>query len=279
MVSLAEAPKGIDISNHQGIVDFRKVKDAGYSFVFMKATEGVSYKDPYFIRNWNETKRIGMIPGTYHFARPSLNAANDEADFFMSTVLDSVELEEGDILIQDMEDSNARGDLSGWAEFFVEVVRNYAGFDPLFYSRKNYIEEHNLGTPRLGQCGLWLAQYPYTIPTNWPPVPSPWSVPAFWQYSEKGTVPGVNGNCDLNYFNGTLDRLPLYGKPKTEKEPPPPVKPEIDLEAVKAQLNILGTSVTDIEEIFTQTQKLREIINNMDDAFVEIKRLMGIPMP
>lgn len=53
--------RGIDISHHQGKIDWNKVKGEGFNFVFIKATEGGNFKDPEFDRNWKESSRIGLL--------------------------------------------------------------------------------------------------------------------------------------------------------------------------------------------------------------------------
>jgi GH25 family lysozyme M1 (1,4-beta-N-acetylmuramidase) len=60
----------------------------------------------------------------------------------------------------------------------------------------------------LGNYGLWLADWQDTLPS----APSPWSFVAIWQNTDSASVPGVSGNCDGDFFNGTRDRLVLYGK-------------------------------------------------------------------
>jgi hypothetical protein len=59
-----------------------------------------------------------------------------------------------------------------------------------------------------------------------PDPPAPWDTIAFWQYSSSGRVPGIDGDVDMNIFNGPSDRIVLYGKPGYEPAPiPEPVPP------------------------------------------------------
>src|ERR1700679_4105731 len=61
---------GIDISHYQNDVDFAKLKAAGISFVFIKATEGVDYVDPNFSTYWKAAKAFGIPRAPYHFFHP-----------------------------------------------------------------------------------------------------------------------------------------------------------------------------------------------------------------
>ncbi len=63
------AIKGIDISAHNGYVDFNAVKRAGYSFAMIKATEGATHKDKAFLQNALAARRAGLRVGAYHFFR------------------------------------------------------------------------------------------------------------------------------------------------------------------------------------------------------------------
>ncbi|MDE5811819.1 MAG: hypothetical protein K2H61_05895, partial [Muribaculaceae bacterium] len=61
--------KGIDVSAHQGEVDFERVAADGVDFVILKATEGTDFKDSRFIDNYREARRAGLKVGAYHFFR------------------------------------------------------------------------------------------------------------------------------------------------------------------------------------------------------------------
>ncbi|MBC6419743.1 MAG: hypothetical protein GDA44_13755 [Prochloron sp. SP5CPC1] len=64
---------GIDVSDFDGSVNWRKVKGAGFSFAFAKATEGRTWKATTFPRNWRQMEGAGIIRGAYHFFRPTVD--------------------------------------------------------------------------------------------------------------------------------------------------------------------------------------------------------------
>ena len=77
--------KGIDISsnNHQGeVFNFHQVRDAGYDFVYVKATQGVNYTNPYLIGDVRDAFNAGLEVGIYHFFQHGSGTPEEQADFF-----------------------------------------------------------------------------------------------------------------------------------------------------------------------------------------------------
>ena len=60
---------GIDVSKHNGDIDFNQVRDDDYQFVYIKASEGMTYKDDAFDRNYRAARKAGLKVGAYHFFR------------------------------------------------------------------------------------------------------------------------------------------------------------------------------------------------------------------
>jgi lysozyme len=221
---------GCDVSNHNGVIDWSRVAGAGYRFGCVKASEGNYYRDPYFLANWNGLKQNRLYRGAYHYGAPSSGTdPNAEADFFCGIV--APVLETGDITILDIEDPNVSpaANLLNWTLTWLRRVEANLGFKPIIYSGHYYLGPHNLeGHAELSDYGLWVASYQ----ANPPPAPAGWSFFAFWQHADDGQVPGV-GKCDLDYFMGPEDRIPLYGKPAPVVQPP---EPSIKWDSVEAAL-------------------------------------------
>lgn len=76
-------PHGIDVSHHNGYIHWGKVKHAGIKFVYIKATEGNSFRDPRFTHNYNGSRRHGILRGAYHFAQPTQSGGRKQARFFV----------------------------------------------------------------------------------------------------------------------------------------------------------------------------------------------------
>lgn len=255
----SDLPRGVDVASYQGSPDWDAVKAAGYAFAFTKVTEDDGYVNPFFARNWREIRRAGLYRGAYHFARPEGADAGQEADYFLDHVDAAGGLQTGDMLVLDLEAGT--GDLGPWVLTFLHRCEDRAGFKPLVYTGAWFSGPHNLGAyPEIGQYGLWLASYQSTMP----PAPEPWEFVAFWQFSDKGQVPGVVGNVDLNVFRGPLDRLPLYGKPGSIPGPSPePPKPEPTpgetIGGLRVAVAQLADVVCEIEDRPVRLAKAREI--------------------
>jgi lysozyme len=200
--------QGIDVSNYQGNPNWQQVAASGCQFVITKATEGIGFTDPTFAANWPGIKAAGMVRGAYHFARPDLgNTPEAEASYFLE-VIQAQGLQTGDFLALDLEVGNTN--LVGWTLTWLEQVTTAVGFQPLFYASLSFLSDYGFtNNPSMAQYGLWLADYTSAMPAT----PPTWPVIAIWQYSNAGSIPGINGNCDQDVFNGTLDELKQYGKP------------------------------------------------------------------
>lgn len=198
--------KGIDISHHnydnKSPIDFSKVKAAGYEFCFIKATEGTTFEDPYFLRSANECVKNGILWGGYHFLRAS-ESALAQAEFFMDS-FDSNSLNPTLPYVLDIEtlDGMEPADVKQNAITWLQYVQSITGKTPLIYININFTEQ--LGFPKeFKNYPLWLAEYGVLHPK----VNPPWDKWTFWQNSEDSTVSGVDGYCDTDYFDGELSDL------------------------------------------------------------------------
>lgn len=196
--------KGIDVSSHQGTIDWEKVKDAGYQFAFLKATEGIDWVDSTFAANRKGARDAGLKVGYYHYFRP-----NDTVDEQVKNFVSTVGKAEPDALrlVIDTEDPKI------WKPYSVEQrnkmivdwcqkVQKQLGVKPsvLVYGSPNFFDETLQNNAKLGKFDLWIANYNVPEPT----IPKPWSKWTYWQYSEKGKVPGIEGTgVDLDMYNGS----------------------------------------------------------------------------
>lgn len=193
----------VDISHHNGNVNFVKAKADGILGVIQKATQGQSGKDPTFKTNRTKVNDAGLMFGAYHFATGSDGLK--QAQHF----LDVVDSFENTLLVLDFEPNPTGPDMNlEEARAFVLHVKEQTGRFPGLYSG-HYIKQL-LGSNKddvLGQCWFWLAQYGPTavVPANW----STWTM---WQYTdgafgpEPHKVAGI-GRCDRDKFNGNEAQL------------------------------------------------------------------------
>lgn len=198
---------GIDVSHHQKTVDWTKVRQAGYEFAFFKATEGGDYIDAQFRTNWGAARRAGMLRGAYHFFRPK-TAVSTQVDNFVRAV---GAITSGDLPpVLDIEDPSLWTGIDkkravAMVLEWLTAVESRLGIKPIVYLSPSFARQILEVDNRLVAYPLWIAHYTAAAA---PTVPSPWTRWTFWQYSETGTVPGIeNKEVDMNRFNGTRAQL------------------------------------------------------------------------
>ena len=186
--------QGIDISNWQGNVDFSQVKNSGIKIVDMKASEGTNYKDTSLEQNYSNAKGQGLKVGFYHFFRGD---AIGEARWFVDCIKNKV----SDCLLALDIESDCGMDASTLTSAcitFLEEVKRLTGKNVVVYTYTSFARE-NLDS-RLSKYPVWIADYD----VNPPSYNGIWSNWVGFQYIDKGYVPGVNGNCDVNEFNSGI---------------------------------------------------------------------------
>jgi GH25 family lysozyme M1 (1,4-beta-N-acetylmuramidase) len=201
---------GIDISNWQPTVDWPKVKAAGVTFAWFKATEGLSYVDPTFSKHATGASTVGIRWGAYHFARPDNNSPAVEVERFLSVAQPKV----GQLL--PVLDFEHRADLSPsamttWAKEWLQGVEKAIGVKPIFYTYPFFFWNDMGGPTDLKAYPLWLASYGANDGTRGTATPlfADWPIAAH-QYTSNGYVDGIGQRIDMNYTDD-LEKL-VYTK-------------------------------------------------------------------
>jgi len=193
---------GLDVAVWQhpngATIDWGAVRASGRSFAFVKATEGLSYTNPYFGSDWAGVQASGMVRGAYHYGRPELDPTS-QADFFVSVM---GLLARGDLPpVLDLESSgnlDATG-LLGWVGAFLSRVQALTGRRPLIYTYPNFWKNATGDSRAFAGQLLWIADYNGgSGPTL--PLPGGWRDWAFWQRTSSGSLPGIVGDVDLDVF-------------------------------------------------------------------------------
>lgn len=198
--------KAIDISHHNGQIDFSQVKEE-VDFIYIKASEGISSTDPKFYSNAKRASEAVIPIGYYHFAtlnnEDEITDAKKEAEWFIHTIKQAPAFQLP--LVLDIEDDSKKVDLDpnevlAWVNTFFATLEangftNYAlySYTPFLISRLP--KGHNLGSIR-----LWIAAY---TKLSTPKLPPEWSSYWLWQHSAKGQVKGINTPVDMNKSNFT----------------------------------------------------------------------------
>lgn len=197
---------GVDVSHHQNLVDWRKAADAGVIFAFLKATEASTFVDRRFAYNWSETKKNGIVRGSYHFFRPRSSVESQISNFLGV----QGKLEVGDLPpVLDLEVPESWRSLSlkkriAIVRQWLDAVEAALGIKPIIYLSSSFPGDVLGNDPFLKNYLLWVANYKVSKPK----IPAPWTDWNFWQFSETGKVTGVpTGSVDLNYFQGSRSDL------------------------------------------------------------------------
>ena len=191
--------QGIDVSEWQGRINFKEVAESGIEVVYIRASEGTSYIDPYFMDNYRGAKENGIRVGFYHFlTATTTEEAEREAKFFVSNIKG---LEPDCKLAMDFEVFNGLGreEINRISKVFLEKVEELSGKECVIYSdasnaRDVFDEELAKKYP------IWVADYFVDEPAN----NGKWDSWVGFQYSDKGRIKGIFGNVDRDRFTGGI---------------------------------------------------------------------------
>jgi lysozyme len=198
---------GCDISAWQDdyttpkVVDFKQMKAAGMSFVYLKSSQS-TWMDRTFIDHRDAAEEADLMWGAYHFL--SWDDPIKQADYFSMLLANN----SGDLPpICDFEwwkttPSNAVGMLAQ----FIQRVKTNLERQPGIYTAPGYWTPNGSVNPFFADCPLWIAHWRVKTPI----VPKPWTDWEFWQDTDKGDgrYYGVESKqIDIDYFNGTVEEL------------------------------------------------------------------------
>lgn len=185
--------KGIDVSSHNGDINWSSVKASGIEVVYVKATEGTTYQDPYLNNHYNGAKSVGLTTGFYHFLVGSSSPETQAENFY-----NNIKGKENNLLpCLDIEHSNNEpSNFMDYALRFIQKFKELSGMNICIYSGPYFINEYL--DKRLQCYPLWVAHYGVSTPM----ANNVWgSSYAGHQYTETGSCGGINGNVDMNNFN------------------------------------------------------------------------------
>ncbi len=189
---------GIDISDWQGDIDFNAVKESGIDIVYIKAGQG-GYEDQLLESNYNKAKAAGLNIGFYYYltatnTEQAKAQANNFAEILQGKDTDSLPA-------MDFESfgSLSQQEINEIAITFMETLAQATGKTPIIYS--DLYNARDLFDAQLAAYPLWIAEYGPSSPGD----PGKWDSWVGFQYSSSGSVPGINGNVDLDKF--TADAL------------------------------------------------------------------------
>lgn len=186
------ALQGVDVSHHQGRIDWDDVAGSGIDFAFIKATEGVSWIDPRGQSNWTGAREAGLSVGAYHYYLLCESGA-DQAEHFIDIVPVSagalppvIDLEHAQNCGLDQPAEEVRAEIS----VMISKLRHHYGAEPILYTTNAFYRDWLTGA--FPANPVWIRDI-----QAYPVLPDgrDWTI---WQYSHRGRVPGIDGEVDLN---------------------------------------------------------------------------------
>lgn len=211
--------KGIDVSKHNGVIDWAKVKKSGdVDFAVIRAGYGklISQKDAMFEKNYAGCKKNGIPCGVYWYSYAhSVAEIQQEARVFLEAI--KGKQFEFPVYLDFEEESQfklGKAMCCAMANAFLEILEN-AGYFAGLYCSTYYLNQYFDDSVK-DRYSIWLAHVNVQKPTYAKPYD-------MWQYSWKGRIDGISGDVDCNYcykdFPAIIKGAGLNGFPETVEKP------------------------------------------------------------
>ena len=214
-----EVYHGIDVSNHQGHIDWKKVaKDENVQFVYIKATEGATYVSPTFEQNIQEARKAGVKVGCYHFLRATSYIHDQFKNF-----IEYCKKEEQDLApLIDIEIKGrwSAEEVADSVKLFADMLENHYGCRPVIYTGTNFYNKY-LSEQFCNGYELFIAKYSENEPELADGKPY-----TLWQFTDCGTVNGIRTDVDQSRFNKGKSLNDILFNPKPRD---PNVIAEVDM--------------------------------------------------
>jgi lysozyme len=189
--------RGIDVSHHQGTIDWLAVAADDVAFAYIKASEGGDFVDRNFATNFVAATAAGLPAGAYHFFTLCRPGAEQAQNFL-------AQLPQGSAMLPpalDLEFSSGCDErpepeaVVREIDAFLGVIEPALGRQAIFYSMGEFYEAYGAALPERPMWRRWIAR---------PPGEENWLI---WQYHNRGRVEGITGPVDLNVFSGDEAKL------------------------------------------------------------------------
>ena len=203
---------GIDISHHNGKIDWKKVQKGHpeVQFVYIKATEGASWVDSNYDYNLKHARKKGFKVGSYHFFNYRVSA-REQFDNFAK----NVDSKKQDIIpMVDFEKyGSAKNARNAVAELkvFCRMVKDHYGVYPMIYTNERIYNDHL--SKDFKKYHLFIANYKSRLPEL-----KDGARYTIWQFSERGRIEGIKERVDLDRFHPDFSLSSItYSKKKRKK--------------------------------------------------------------
>lgn len=188
---------GIDVSRHNGVIDWKKVsKNRNIKYVFVKATEGYGHVDKNYLYNAQQAHKHHLKVGIYHYFT-SRSSAVAQFSWFRQQANRTWQDIAPVIDVEDIRGWKNSQQLQDSLAVFVRLVKKHYNCPPIIYTHRNFYNTHL--APRFNDHHLFIAAYSVREPRI---NGSDYSI---WQYTDVGRINGVKGNVDLSRLGRGMD--------------------------------------------------------------------------
>lgn len=185
--------QGIDVSHHNGDINWERVKNSGIEFAMIRTGYGIKNDrqiDKKFKQNIEGAKDAGIDVGVYHYSyATSSHQAVEEANFCLE-IISKYDIDYP--ICYDIEDNTIlqfnKQTKTDMCISFCDTIE-LAGYYAMIYCNPNWLNNHLYSEQILNRYDLWLAQWGSESPSY---------ACGIWQKSDKGKVDGINGYVDLD---------------------------------------------------------------------------------
>lgn len=184
---------GIDVSHHQGKIDWVRVAEYSPAFVYIKATEGATYTDSHYHSNSKGAIDAGLKTGAYHFFRMT-SSVDEQFDNFIKAI-DAYPHQLIPMVDVETADGCSKHDLRKKLKQFLDKLEKRYGVAPMIYGTNRSYNEL-CGTAFDSKYPLYIGRYGSNAP-----IVKGKSIYTIWQFSETGRVPGIPKPVDLCRFH------------------------------------------------------------------------------
>lgn len=206
-ITLSAFGKGIDVSRYQKKIDWQRVKGTKIEFVYIKATEGATYTDPYFKQNIAGARGVGIPVGVYHFFRMTSTAQAQFAHF--KRIVGDRKMDLIPMIDIEVADGHSTAQIQKRLDALIELFKKEYGVAPIIYSSQVFYNKHL--APRYNRYHLYLGRYGGSRPEI-----DGKGTYTIWQYSRRGKVDGITTDVDVCRFNPkyTIDAIRMVKNAK-----------------------------------------------------------------
>ena len=188
----AQDVRGIDVSHHQKKIDWKSVAKENIHFVYIKATEGATYKDLMFDENMKGAMSAGLPVGAYHYFRMT-STPEDQFDNFKKAI-GKYKFQLIPMIDVETSDNRTVFALRHNLDIFISLIEKEYGCKPMIYgTQRSY---NTYCAPKYNKLHLYIGRYGSNPPEIWG-----LGTYTIWQYSEKGQVKGISKAVDMCVMN------------------------------------------------------------------------------